>query len=69
MYTFIDCILNGSTKIKDINSWIEFWFEGDVDGSLREFLGFTKDEYRRWVVEGDGILEEIINNHRKINNP
>lgn len=64
MYNFISCILNGTATIQDINKWVEFWFEGGVSYSLREHLGFTREEYAEWCTKGDEVLEKIVRNHK-----
>ncbi len=65
MGNFVSCVLKGIAKIEDINNWIEFWFEYQPDIELKEALGFTDEEFALWCKEGDHVLHQIIENHRK----
>jgi hypothetical protein len=63
--TFAQLLRAGYACQDDANSWIERWH--DTNGAphgkrieLREYLGLTDEQYRRWLVIGDVVLDEIM---------
>lgn len=48
--TFIDSILNGTSKPEELDNWIDRWHKDlDTDLDLHDYLGFGWDEYRLMV--------------------
>lgn len=47
---------------KDVDSRIELWHTSDYEGSLEEFLGWTWDEYKRFV-EQNVLPEREVQKH------
>jgi hypothetical protein len=63
--TFAEMLRLGNACQDDVNVWIECWHE--TDGApygepveLREYLGLTDEQYWRWLVVGDEVLDEIM---------
>lgn len=62
--TFLSDYMNGLALADDIDDYIDLWRDkyADADSAhiptLREFLGFTKDEYDLWIHDSDclGII-------------
>lgn len=57
---FIQACLDGEATIFEIEDYIEYWHENDIDMSLREFLGLTEYEYLEWGKSSNSILRDII---------
>lgn len=64
---FIDCCLNGTALLEDIDDWIDEWHAGSSDLALHEFLGMSSDEYSSWV-SMDQLLPFIITAHKENKN-
>jgi hypothetical protein len=47
--TFVEKCLAGTALCSDIDEFVDEWHEGNGPGSLRAYLGFTKEEYALWV--------------------
>lgn len=47
--TFINDCLNDVTIAKDIDRYIEYWHTHDTSNSLQEYLGFTEEEFERYI--------------------
>lgn len=57
--TFLEQVRAGTATAEEIDDFVERWHEGEGGESLREFLGFTVEEYGRWLRE-PGALYQII---------
>jgi hypothetical protein len=62
LVTFADTLRSGDASQDDINDRVERWHQGEAPGdpTLREYLGFTEEQYWRWLVVGDEVLDEIM---------
>lgn len=38
---------------KEVDDLIEMWHESEEDVPIHEFLGWTKEQYKRWVETGE----------------
>lgn len=50
--SFKNAVLAGVAKIEEIDDWVDVWHLSESpasDKSLREYLGFSKDEYASWM--------------------
>jgi hypothetical protein len=61
---FIEMCLHGKAAVSQIDDWIDRWHESGARETLAEFLGFTSDEYVRWV-EQRATVDEILASHRQ----
>lgn len=59
MNTFLEQARAGTVGAADVDDFVERWHEGEGEGTLREFLGLTVEEYGRWLRE-PSALNEII---------
>ena len=59
MATFLEQARAGAASPDDIDAFVARWHDGEGEGSLRDFLGFTAEEYARWLRE-PAALQEII---------
>jgi len=57
--TFVDLYLEGEVESSAIDGFIDQWHEGNLPTSLEAFLGFTREEYARWV-EQPWKLDSIL---------
>lgn len=57
--SFVDLCLNGHETPAAIDDYIDRWHDGDAKCSLPEFLGFTPEEYARYV-EDPASLSDIL---------
>jgi hypothetical protein len=53
--TFVDDALAGAAGIADVDSYVDFWHDSEVDVELHDFLGLTWDEYRLWVEKPNSL--------------
>jgi hypothetical protein len=61
--TFVEALRSGANP--DIEDWVDRWHDAhgsphDREIGLREYLGFTEEQYWRWLVVGDEVLAEIV---------
>ncbi|MDR3044026.1 MAG: hypothetical protein LBU75_07150 [Desulfovibrio sp.] len=47
--TFVERCLAGQVLANEIDDAVDAWHDGDDPRTLREFLGFTDEEYACWV--------------------
>ena len=59
MPTFLEQARAGTVGADDVDDFVARWHAGDGEGTLREFLGLTDEEYGRWLLE-PSVLDEII---------
>jgi len=59
--TFIDKCVRREIQLDRINDYIDYWQHEEIDIQLDEYLGMTKDEYSRWVVNPNEIHNIILN--------
>lgn len=57
---FIMDVLNGEALLDDMDAYVAFWHEGNVEQPLQVFLGFTDYEYDRWMKEGNFVAKDIL---------
>lgn len=63
--TFVDAVLRGEAKPEDIDDWVEAWHkDNSYGGSICDYLGFSEQEYARWV-ENVSFLDTIIRNRQR----
>jgi hypothetical protein len=53
--SFMGKCLAGEASPSDIDDFVDQWHEGSGEGSLRAFLGFTKEEYALWVEQPQSL--------------
>ena len=64
-----DCI-EGRTKEKDIERYINAWLSTDTKVCLADYLGMTKEEYILYLKnrnndQAESVLRDIVNGHRQ----
>lgn len=57
--TFIDACLQGKAKLSQVNDWIDKWHNEKLEISLHSFLGLSKVEYEKFVMDND-YLQKVI---------
>ena len=63
--TFVSAVASKNASAVDIESWIEKWHQDQICTlDLPAFLGFTENEYAKWI-ENANALQEILANHSK----
>ncbi len=60
--TFIDMVLSGRAEPSDIHSFVAGWHRSTDRRSLPSALGFTREEYARWVADPTA-LNHILQDH------
>ena len=55
----LDCLEEG-VFIEEIEDYVEFWHTNETNESLQDFLGFTDEEYRDWLIYGDSIVRDVL---------
>lgn len=58
--TYAEAYLNGEVNISDLDEYVDFWHRNKLGVSLREFLGFTREEYEAWAKSEDEKIHEIL---------
>lgn len=58
--TFVDRVLSGRARAKDIDDYVSAWHSADEDSiaavlELHEYLGLTWDEYCLWVEHPESL--------------
>lgn len=62
---YVNDVLNGEAILDDIDEYVSFWHERNIELTLQEFLGFTDYEYGRWLVQGNSVVRDILFCRRK----
>lgn len=57
---FIQKCLDGEAFADEINEYVNVWHTTNQAQQLREFLGFTIGEYMRWMMHGEEMLQQIL---------
>ncbi|KGK89374.1 hypothetical protein DP73_09970 [Desulfosporosinus sp. HMP52] len=60
--SFIQDCINADALLEEIDDYIDFWHDNDIEATIYEFLGMSQKEYRMWV-ENDKILKYIFTAH------
>ena len=64
--SFIEACLKGNSCADDIDKYVSYWHTQPMKISLREFLGFTEEEYAQWATSGDDVIEGFLNSRKAI---
>mgnify|MGYP000756431978 CR=1 FL=1 len=59
MTNFIDDVIDGKTKLDEIDDYVEKWHNSDSHCSVSEYLGMTEEEYFLWT-EDNSNLKYIV---------
>ncbi len=57
---FVQLCLQGDALIDDLDDIIEEWHESNDPRSLREVIGFTAEEYQRWLKDPDELKNVLF---------
>ena len=60
--TFVDMVLSGRARPEAIDDFVSGWHRSTDRRSLPAALGFTRDEYARWVA-APSALPDILYAH------
>lgn len=55
----LDCLEEG-LFVDEIDGYVEYWHTHETNMSLCEFLGFTDEEYRYWLIYGNDVVRDIL---------
>ena len=53
--TFVELYISGDIEAQKIDRFVAEWHEGDSEETLAAYLGFTEDEYARWVERPESL--------------
>ena len=62
---FIEVHIKEGVPFEKLDEYIAFWHNNHVDKPLNEFLGLTKEEYERWLKNGDDVIKGVILHRKK----
>jgi len=57
--SFIDMCLAGEAYAEDIDNFVDLWYSSEAGHgkTLREYLGFTIEEYVAWIKDADALID------------
>ena len=57
--TFIEMCLSGDAYSEDIDNFIDLWHDSEAGHgqTLREYLGFTNEEYVMWMKDPNALVD------------
>lgn len=62
--SFMDRAVAGEIDCGAVDDYVDAWHDGDSAATLHDFLGFTEDEYGRWL-RNSGELDVIVAERRQ----
>lgn len=57
---FVSDYFEKQISIDEIDDYIRYWHTHKTGVSLRDFLGFTDEEYLKWMKDGNGVIKDIL---------
>lgn len=57
---FLNQCAKGESEPDDIEDFIEYWHSHEINKELHEYLGFNEEEYSKWLIESDDVINEFI---------
>lgn len=57
---FIADFFEEGLMIEDIDDYVEYWHNNEVEQSLKDFLGLSDYEYEMWLKEGNDVIRDIL---------
>ena len=63
--SFIEKCLSDEANFLELDTYIEYWYAHDTHASLREFLGMTQEEYRKWANAKNAMFAGILDHRRQ----
>lgn len=57
---FVSDYFEKQISIDEIDDYIKYWHTHKTGVSLRDFLGFTDEEYLKWMKDGNGVIKDIL---------
>lgn len=61
---FVSDYFEEGFSIDKIDDYVEYWHNHDTNITLCEFLGFTDEEYREWMMYGNNVVRDILYRRR-----
>ena len=61
---FIKLCLDGKVRMSDIDDFIDYWHNSEIDIPLYDYLGMTEYEYNLWITDNTS-LPRIIKAHKE----
>lgn len=58
--TFMDCCARKELKVEQLDDLIEAWNNSTSHRDLRECIGLSVEEYEKFAVSGDDILNQFL---------
>lgn len=55
LINFVDSVLEGESKIDDLDNWIEFWHQNQIDIELSTFLGLGDKDFVEFMKDPEHI--------------
>lgn len=46
--------------IEDIDDYVEYWHNNEMEQSLKDFLGLNDYEYEKWLHEGNDVIRDVL---------
>lgn len=63
--TFVERCLNGEILATEIDDVVDAWHDSDDPRTLREYLGFSNEEYQCWLHKPDCVRDILFCRDRK----
>lgn len=57
---FVEDCLSGNASLSDLDDYIDYWHEHDMEDNLQSFLGMTDYESTQWGMTNDYIFKDIL---------
>ncbi|MDE5589224.1 MAG: hypothetical protein K2J60_08815 [Acetatifactor sp.] len=57
---FIIDFLEEGLMLEDIDNYVEYWHNNEVEQSLKDFLGLNDYEYEVWLQAGNDVIRDIL---------
>ena len=67
MTNFIDDVIDGKTKLDEIDDYVEKWHNSDSHCSVSEYLGMTEEEYFLWTEDNSNLKYIVLAHKNNIN--
>ena len=67
MTNFIDDVIDGKTKLDEIDDYAEKWHNSASHCSVSEYLGMTEEEYFLWIEDNSNLKYIVLAHKNNIN--
>ena len=57
---FIIDFFEEGLMLEDIDDYVEYWHNNEVEQSLKDFLGLNDYEYEVWLQKGNDVIRDVL---------